>query len=820
MRFKRISACFLILTTAFTFAACKKKDNGFNVKKTASLDDPSYSYDISGEYAGDFKGSTNDENRFFRTHKDLIRNDDGTLTCLPAKSKAALNFFFCREDKRETDSRYAVKGDTFYLEYSIKDNNGSVMTADGVDPVAYFVAAETEGRNFAFGPFVKDGKMGLKVAVWDGIYESWHSFKYATDYAPDLTRNDLKIRCIYKDRRYYACFNDEYVTAITADTPATWEQSAGDLKTLIGRNMFREGNGRYFGVATREKSTKIDDYYRTIEKSEVESKFEEFKKIAAATRKVTVENCDEGTLKAAETSPVYGDTTAVYIRPSDGYYLNKVLVAREGKKEADEVSEACVRQPDGSYLYSLTDIKENVKVSAEFVKKGKTYKVSGTVKYPEALYGYDVQGSDEVVIRSGVFTESISKGVKDFEIELPESPDGREITVESKFYGSTRKTVASLTADTSLGEIDFYVPKFLSDDLISERNADGSIVVKKASDSATLFAQADGQPLRASGDFVVETKAGRNGKVSNYFDTGAIYLKRIDKVGVKLCTFVKKDKSGTVTDKDNVYMTFSYWDSKKPNGKGGLGAMREYSYKFPYNNGGDPEKPVPVTIAFLNGRAKDDKLLTDKNGTYYKGVTVIDDSDDGKDGKEYETEKVHTCGVMMISVGEGENRATRIIDINTKADFGTEKGQTLPFWILETDVQRTLGIIAPDADARFVSVAHALGEKYALNAIKTLAGTVVGESSGQSEDSASACSVEFDSNGGTAVAKVTVKRGEKLSEPVNPSKSTLLTQYFFDGWYLDGKRWDFKSDVVTSDMKLVARWKTEGNYTVGFKPKR
>ena len=817
MKIKRFSAGLLALTTAFTFAACAKKDGGLNVKKTASPDDPSYAYDTDDEYGGDFKGTTNDENRFFRTHKDLVRNDDGTLTCMPAKSKAALNFFFCREDVRETDSRYAVKGDVFYLEYTVKDNNGSVMTADGIDPVAYFVAAETEGRNFAFGPFVTDGKMGLKVAIWDGIYESWHSFKYATDYTPDLTRKDLKIRFIYKDQRYYVCFNDEFVTAITADTPAVWEQSAGDLKTLIGRNMFREGNGRFFGVATREKSTKVDGYYRTIEKSEVENKFAEFKKIASATRKVTAESSDEGTLKAAETSPVYGDTTAVYIRPSDGYYVNKVFLTRDGQEQPTEVSESCVKQSDGSYLYSLTDIKENVNLSADFVRKGKTYKVKGTVKYPEPLYGYDVKDSDEVVVRSGVFTEKVLKGVRTFEIELPENADGCKITVESKFYGAIGKTISALASDTDLGEIDFYAPKFLNEDLISERNSDGSVVVKKASDAATLFAQTDGQPLRASGDFVVAATAGRNGKSANYFDMGAIYLKRIDKVGVKICTFVKKDKNGTVTDKDNVYMTFSYWDSKKPNGKGGLGAMREYSYKFPYNNGGDPEKPVPVTIAFLNGRAQDDKLLVDKNGTYYKGVTVTDDSDDGKDGKEYETKKDHICGVMMISVGEGENRSTRIIDINTKADFGTEQGQTLPFWILETDVQRTLGIIAPDANAKFVSVAHAIGEKYALNAIKTLAGTVVGEFQ---NDNLVTYSVEFDSNGGTAVAGVAVKRGEKINEPATPTKSTLLTQYSFDGWYLGNKRWNFKSDVVTSDLKLVAKWKNEGNYTVGFKPKR
>ncbi|MBQ4444280.1 MAG: InlB B-repeat-containing protein [Clostridia bacterium] len=68
--------------------------------------------------------------------------------------------------------------------------------------------------------------------------------------------------------------------------------------------------------------------------------------------------------------------------------------------------------------------------------------------------------------------------------------------------------------------------------------------------------------------------------------------------------------------------------------------------------------------------------------------------------------------------------------------------------------------------------------------------------------------VKFDSKGGTDVAPKTVKEGERLEAPAQPTK----TMYVFAGWYKDsGTRnvWDFDTDRVTKDMTLYAKWTAE-----------
>ena len=61
--------------------------------------------------------------------------------------------------------------------------------------------------------------------------------------------------------------------------------------------------------------------------------------------------------------------------------------------------------------------------------------------------------------------------------------------------------------------------------------------------------------------------------------------------------------------------------------------------------------------------------------------------------------------------------------------------------------------------------------------------------------------VEFDSNGGSAVADQIVVDGETAVRPANPTRSG----YDFDGWELNGQNFDF-STPVTSDITLVADW--------------
>ncbi len=65
--------------------------------------------------------------------------------------------------------------------------------------------------------------------------------------------------------------------------------------------------------------------------------------------------------------------------------------------------------------------------------------------------------------------------------------------------------------------------------------------------------------------------------------------------------------------------------------------------------------------------------------------------------------------------------------------------------------------------------------------------------------------VHFDTDGGTEIADVHLRRGEKLELPMNPEKSG----HVFRGWYKEKdyvNLWDFANDCVETDMTLYARW--------------
>ncbi len=78
--------------------------------------------------------------------------------------------------------------------------------------------------------------------------------------------------------------------------------------------------------------------------------------------------------------------------------------------------------------------------------------------------------------------------------------------------------------------------------------------------------------------------------------------------------------------------------------------------------------------------------------------------------------------------------------------------------------------------------------------------------------------VEFESNGGTAISTIVVGSGEKIAAPIPPEKSG----YSFNGWYRDNtgdQKWVFSDDVVTADMTLYAKWVDDQlptTYTVRF----
>ena len=66
--------------------------------------------------------------------------------------------------------------------------------------------------------------------------------------------------------------------------------------------------------------------------------------------------------------------------------------------------------------------------------------------------------------------------------------------------------------------------------------------------------------------------------------------------------------------------------------------------------------------------------------------------------------------------------------------------------------------------------------------------------------------VSFNMAGGSGtIASNTVKKGQPVSKPSNPSR----TGYRFDGWYTDDKyttAWDFTKGKVISDITLYAKW--------------
>lgn len=66
--------------------------------------------------------------------------------------------------------------------------------------------------------------------------------------------------------------------------------------------------------------------------------------------------------------------------------------------------------------------------------------------------------------------------------------------------------------------------------------------------------------------------------------------------------------------------------------------------------------------------------------------------------------------------------------------------------------------------------------------------------------------VNFDSQGGSAVASVYYTYGRKIAVPEAPTRA----DYIFEGWYKEAScinAWDFENDYVKSSMTLYAKWK-------------
>ncbi|MEK8129014.1 InlB B-repeat-containing protein [Paenibacillus filicis] len=77
-----------------------------------------------------------------------------------------------------------------------------------------------------------------------------------------------------------------------------------------------------------------------------------------------------------------------------------------------------------------------------------------------------------------------------------------------------------------------------------------------------------------------------------------------------------------------------------------------------------------------------------------------------------------------------------------------------------------------------------------------------------------AYTVNFDSNGGTAVSSQIIPTNKTATQPPAPSK----TGYTFAGWYTDRETtlsFDFAATAITSDITLYAKW-TVNSYSVTF----
>ena len=70
--------------------------------------------------------------------------------------------------------------------------------------------------------------------------------------------------------------------------------------------------------------------------------------------------------------------------------------------------------------------------------------------------------------------------------------------------------------------------------------------------------------------------------------------------------------------------------------------------------------------------------------------------------------------------------------------------------------------------------------------------------------------ITFDTNGGSGIESEGVAYGKKISKPIDPERE----DYAFVGWYVDGKKWSFDSDIVTESITLTAKWVQI--YTVTF----
>jgi len=167
------------------------------------------------------------------------------------------------------------------------------------------------------------------------------------------------------------------------------------------------------------------------------------------------------------------------------------------------------------------------------------------------------------------------------------------------------------------------------------------------------------------------------------------------------------------------------------------------------------------------------------NGTITGGVftgTVIN----GEGGTIDEGVSITALKFVVTFDNEG-TRTTAIIDDGDKLTAPaapTKKGYRFDGWYYDNNG----GVAKWDFDTNTVTRAMTLTAKW----VQTY-------------------TVAFDTNGGRAVAPVTVDAGSTVTKPADPMKSG----HNFGGWYWDSTLqtpWNFANDTVTADTTLYAKW--------------
>jgi len=77
------------------------------------------------------------------------------------------------------------------------------------------------------------------------------------------------------------------------------------------------------------------------------------------------------------------------------------------------------------------------------------------------------------------------------------------------------------------------------------------------------------------------------------------------------------------------------------------------------------------------------------------------------------------------------------------------------------------------------------------------------------EEGTKTFNVSFDSNGGNNIKSQTIINGEKVKQPLPPTKSG----YTFVEWQLNGKTYNFNT-TVTGNITLTAKWNKNAVYTI------